>query len=59
MGLMDILRKLGIVRFGATAGTYRNAKERPTELQMDGVYNAKKDLINGDKPKAEPQPPRK
>lgn len=46
MSLMDVLRKLGILRTGAVSGTYTNAKDRPTELQMDGVFNAKKDLIN-------------
>ena len=56
MGLLDILAKLGILRMGATSGTYHNAKERPTELQMDGVFNAKKDLINAEKPKPEPPP---
>lgn len=43
---VDILRKLGILRFGKTAATYTNAVDRPTELQMDDVYDAKKDLIN-------------
>ena len=47
MGLLDLLRKLGILRYGATAGTYRNGAERPTELMMDGVYDAKKDLVGG------------
>ncbi|HOE00138.1 MAG TPA: hypothetical protein PLD40_02570 [Kiritimatiellia bacterium] len=59
MGILRILQKLGILRFGATAATYKNAKERPIELQMDGVFNAEKDLINpsdrgGAKPKDEP-----
>lgn len=43
------LRKLGIMRSGATSGTYKNAKERPTELQMDDVFDAEKDLVGGDK----------
>lgn len=46
MGFMDTLRKMGIFRSGAVSGTYKNAKERPTELQMEGVFDAKKDLIN-------------
>jgi len=49
MAKKDSLRKLGIMRSGATSGTYKNAKERPTELQMDGVYDAEKDLVGGDK----------
>ena len=49
MAKKDTLRKLGVMRSGAVSGTYKNAKERPTELQMDGVYDAEKDLVGGDK----------
>lgn len=42
MGLIDIFRKLGIIRYGKTSGVYHNAKERPIELQDDGVFDAKK-----------------
>ena len=49
MAKKDSLRKLGIMRSGATSGTYKNAKERPTELQMDGVYDTERDLVGGDK----------
>lgn len=45
MRLLDLLRKLGILRFGSTAGTYRDGAQRPTELMMDGVYDARKDLV--------------
>jgi hypothetical protein len=45
MTLLDILRKLGIVRFGAEAATYTNAADRPASLQMDGVFDSKKDLV--------------
>ena len=45
MKVLDILRKLGILRFGAEAGVYTNAAERPTSLQMDDVYDSKKDLV--------------
>jgi hypothetical protein len=47
MGLVELLRKLGILRYGATAGTYENGAERPTELMMDDVYDARKDLVAG------------
>jgi hypothetical protein len=47
MGLLDLLRKLGILRYGATAATYQDGQERPTELMMDGVYDAEKDLVAG------------
>ena len=46
MSLLDILRKLGILRYGAEAGVYTNAADRPTSLQMDGVFDAKKDLVH-------------
>lgn len=47
MNIMGTLRKLGIFRSGAVRGTYHNAKERPTELMMDSVYDANKDLVYG------------
>ena len=56
MKLIDWLRKLGILRFGAEAGVYRNAKDRPISFQMDGVFNSEKDVIDLDK-KAEPGTP--
>jgi hypothetical protein len=43
--ILDLLRKLGIVSFGAKAAVYRNATERPVEFMMDGVYNADKELV--------------
>lgn len=49
MKLIDWLRKLGILRFGAEAGVYRNAKDRPMSLQMDDVFNSEKDVIDLDK----------
>ncbi len=52
----DTLRKMGVVRSGAVSGTYKNAKDRPTELQMDDVYNAEKDLVGGDKIKKQSEP---
>jgi hypothetical protein len=29
----------------ASGGAYTNAAERPTSLQMDGVFDSKKDLV--------------
>ncbi|NLF72071.1 MAG: hypothetical protein GX575_23810 [Candidatus Anammoximicrobium sp.] len=46
MTLLDWLRKLGIVRFGAESGVYRDATQRPTSLQMDGVFDSEKDVID-------------
>lgn len=54
MKLIDWLRKLGILRFGAEAGVYRNAKERPLSFQMDGVFDSEKDVIDFSKKKTSP-----
>lgn len=56
MKLLDLLRKLGIVRFGAEKAVYHNARERPMSLQADGVFNSEKDVIDLDKKKP-PAPP--
>jgi hypothetical protein len=53
MTLIDWLRKLGILRFGAEAAVYRNAKDRPLSFQMDGVFNSEKDVFDLNR-KAEP-----
>ena len=44
MKLLDVLAKLGIMRFGTKAAVYKSATERPTELMMDDVVNAERDL---------------
>jgi hypothetical protein len=46
MSVLDLLRKLGILRYGAKAGTYRSAADQPDELFMDDVYDSKKDLVH-------------
>lgn len=56
MTLLDWLRKLGILRYGSVAGVYHNAKERPINFQMPGVFDEEKDVINLNKP-AEQKPP--
>jgi hypothetical protein len=45
MKLLDMLAKLGILRFGAKAAVYKSGAERPAEFTMDGVYNADRDLV--------------
>lgn len=45
MKLLDILRKLGILRYGAQAGVYTSAADRPSSFMMDNVYDEKKDLV--------------
>ena len=44
MKFLDLLAKLGILRVGTKAATYRSGTERPAELLMDDVYNADRDL---------------
>lgn len=45
MKLLDLLAKLGILRFGVKTGTYRSVKDRPAEFMMDDVMDAKRDLV--------------
>ncbi len=44
MKVLDVLRKLGIVRYGAKAATWTSGKDMPAEFLMDDVYDAQKDL---------------
>lgn len=46
MKLLDLLRKLGILRFGAEAAVYHNAKERPLSMQDPSVFNSEKDVFH-------------
>lgn len=46
MKILDVLRKLGILRFGGQAAVYRNATERPAAFMMDGVFDDEKDLCH-------------
>lgn len=46
MKLIDLLRKLGILRFGAEGAVYHNAKERPLSMQQEGVFNSEKDVFH-------------
>ena len=48
MSLIDLLRKLGVLRFGAEGCVYHNAK-RSASLQTDGVFNSNKDVLDLDK----------
>lgn len=45
MRLLDILAKLGILRFGFKKAVWRSGKDMPAEMLMDDVYNADRDLI--------------
>lgn len=44
MSILDTLRKLGILSYGAKAAVYHDAKSRPTEFMMDDFHNTEKDL---------------
>ena len=46
MKVLDVLRKLGILRYGTKAATYTSMRDKPAELFMDDVFNADKDLVN-------------
>lgn len=46
MNLLDWLKRLGILRYGAEKAVYHNAAERPASFMMDGVYDSKKDVID-------------
>ena len=46
MKILDVLRKLGILRYGTKAATYTSMRDKPAELFMDDVFNADKDLVN-------------
>lgn len=47
MKLLDLLAKLGILRFGTKKAVYHSAKDKPAELLIDGVFNAERDLTTG------------
>ncbi len=49
MPLLDWLRKLGILRFGAEGAVYHNAKERPVSLMADNVFNSEEDVLDLDR----------
>ena len=46
MKILDLLRKLGILRFGTKSGTYTSYKNMPPELFQEDVYDAQKDLVH-------------
>ena len=44
MTFLDLLAKLGILRFGTKKAVYRSGKDMPTEFLMNDVVNAERDL---------------
>jgi len=45
MGVVDILRKLGIFRSGTEKQVYHSGTERSGALQNDGVFDEQKDFV--------------
>ncbi len=46
--LLLILRKLGILRYGAVKYKYTSGKDMPARAILDDVYDEKKDLLHRD-----------
>jgi hypothetical protein len=44
--VINTLRKIGVLRYGTKKGSYTSTKNMPTELFMENVYDADKDLVN-------------
>jgi hypothetical protein len=44
MKILDLLAKLGILRYGAKAAVYRSGRGRPLEFMQDDVLNAERDV---------------
>lgn len=59
MKILDILRKLWILRGGFTSGSYTSYTDMPDELMYDDVYDAKKDLVGRHWPRSNPTPQKK
>lgn len=61
MKLLDLLAKLGILRYGTKKATWTSGKDMPAEMLMSDVFNAERDLtpkddlkqLFGSKPAAE------
>ena len=49
MKIIEILKKLGILRSGKVSGTYKNYEEMPDELKYDNVYHKDTDLVKNQK----------
>lgn len=57
MKVLDLLAKLGILRWGVRAAVYRNGTERPAEFFDDSVFDADRDYMHryGDTAKKKPE----
>lgn len=52
MKILDLLAKLGILRFGTRKGVWHSGKDLPEEFLMNDVFNAKRDLTTAEDVKA-------
>jgi len=46
MGIVELLRKLGILRFGTKKYKFTSGKDIPAEALLDDVYDEEKDLVS-------------
>lgn len=51
MKFIELLQKLGILRYGTKSYKYTSAKDMPAEALLDDVYDANKDLVSFKKKK--------
>lgn len=60
MKILDLLAKLGILRFGTKKAVWHSAEDMPAEILMDGVFDAERDLTSKERLTATPwsAPPR-
>ena len=49
-GFLELLRKLGVLRFGTTRYRYSSGKDMPASAIMDDVYDEKLDLVGQGEP---------
>lgn len=52
MNILDLLAKLGILRFGTKKAVWHSGKDLPEEFLMNDVFNAKRDLTTVEDVKA-------
>ncbi len=45
MNLINLLRKIGVLRFGTQKYTFTSGRDMPAEALFDDVYDPDKDLI--------------
>jgi len=56
MNFIELLQKLGILRYGTKSYKYTSAKDMPAEALLDDVYDANKDLVSFKKKKNDTKP---